>query len=348
MRRLLLAFVALLFTCVLAAAAYVGYEGYSFLKKPPQSPGQDVTVTVAPGETFYQVAEKLHAQNVITNVQYFRILAKHKGVLSSIQAGEFKLSTGWAPGKVLETLVKGKPILYKLAIREGLTWWETAKLVEKAGYADFDAFAAAIKDPQLLKKYHIPFKNAEGFLFPETYHLKKPTGKDAKMVAEVLVKMFWKQAAAIWPGVANKENKQWPADDEIKKMVILASLVEKETGAPPERARIAGVYAQRLKRKMLLQCDPTIIYGLGTSFDGNLRRKHLNDPKNPYNTYQHAGLPPGPICSPGLDALKAAAKPEEHKFLYFVSKGDGTHYFSKSLREHNNAVRKYQLKRRKK
>ena len=125
-------------------------------------------------------------------------------------------------------------------------------------------------------------------------------------------------------------------------MVILASLVEKETAIPAERELVAGVYAKRLQLGMLLQCDPTIIYGLGEMFTGNLRRSHLQDAGNPYNTYVHPGLPPGPICSPGKAALMAAAGPAEHEFLYFVARPDGSHHFSRSLSEHNNAVIKYQ------
>jgi UPF0755 protein len=131
----------------------------------------------------------------------------------------------------------------------------------------------------------------------------------------------------------------------IRDKVTLASLVEKETGVAEERHRIAGVFVNRLKRGMRLQCDPTVIYGIGPEFDGNLKRKHLNNPANKYNTYRHGGLPPGPICSPGLDSIKAALNPEEHDFLYFVSRGDGTHKFSKTLAEHNRAVRRFQLRR---
>ncbi|MFW6178490.1 MAG: endolytic transglycosylase MltG, partial [Desulfohalobiaceae bacterium] len=134
-----------------------------------------------------------------------------------------------------------------------------------------------------------------------------------------------------------------PDAEQVHRIVTLASLVEKETGTPKERRRIAGVFQNRLDQGMLLQCDPTVIYGLGPDSDTRLRKKQLQDKDNPYNTYQHPGLPPGPICSPGLESLKAAIDPEEHSYLYFVSKGDGSHKFSRSLREHNQAVRKYIL-----
>ncbi len=339
MRKLVLCFVGLLFLSIIIGTAMIGYEAFRFLKVPPAKPGREVLVDIPQGETFTSIAAMLEKKGVIRNEQYFRLLAKYEKKLGKIQAGEFKLSTGWKPQRVLDTLVSGQPILYKLSIPEGLTWWQTAELVEKAGYADVDDFAKAVRDPELLKTYHIPFDTAEGFLFPETYLLKRPDKKDARAIVELLLKSFWERTKGIW--------KQNPPDPKrVRRLVILASLVEKETGVGAERRRVAGVYQQRLDRKMLLQCDPTVIYGLGQAFSGNITRKNLEDKKNSYNTYQHPGLPPGPIASPGLKSLQAAADPEEHDFLYFVSKGDGSHYFSKNLKEHNRAVYKYQLKRK--
>ena len=339
MRKLVLCFVSLLFLGIFIGTAMIGYEAFRFLKLPPENPGHEVLVDIPQGATFTSVAEMLEDKGVIRNEQYFRLLAKYEKKLGKIQAGEFKLSTAWTPQRVLDMLVSGQPILYKLSIPEGLTWWQTAEIVQKAGYADIDDFAEAIADPELLKKYHIPFDNAEGFLFPETYLLKRPDKKDAHAVVELLLKSFWERSKGIW-------KKNPPDPQRVRRLVILASLVEKETGVGEERQRVAGVYQQRLDRNMLLQCDPTVIYGLGQSFNGNITRKNLEDPSNTYNTYKHPGLPPGPIASPGLKSLQAAADPEDHDFLYFVSKGNGTHYFSKSLKEHNRAVRKYQLKRK--
>ena len=338
MRRFLLASVSLLFILILLAAGYVGYEAFRFLKVPPQSPGEEMLFAIEPGETFYGIAARLKEQGIITNVQYFRLLGHYKKMLKGVQAGEFMLHTGWLPEKVLETLVLGKPILYRLSLREGLTWWETARIVEEAGYATFEDFALTIQDKELLARYHVPFDSAEGFLFPETYLLQRPKEKNARPIVEMLLKTFWDRATRVWP-----EGR--PEPEVLKHAVILASMVERETGVPAERPTVAGVFAKRLKIGMLMQCDPTVIYGLGPSFDGNLTRAQLNDADNPYNTYQRRGLPPGPICSPGLDALLAAVNPEDHDYLYFVSKNDGSHHFSKNLREHNNAVRTYQLKR---
>jgi UPF0755 protein len=160
-------------------------------------------------------------------------------------------------------------------------------------------------------------------------------------MAEVMLKEFFRNARKVWPGGL-------PDFEEMQRTVILASLIEKETGDTSERARISGVFHNRLRRGMLIQCDPTIIYGLGPDFDGNLRKSDLTNRENPYNTYVHRGLPPGPICSPGLDSLLAAVHPEQHAYLYFVARGDGSHHFSRTLEEHNQAVRKFQLDRNRK
>jgi UPF0755 protein len=336
MFKLILAFVGLLFSAVLLITGYMGYEAYTFLKVPPEAQSREILFTVEPGQTFYEIAERLQAEGVIRNVQYFRFLAHWQHKLEAIQAGDFKINANWTPQQVLDQLVSGKPILYKLAIPEGLPWWEVARIVEKAGYASFEDFGRAIRDKELLKRNNIPGDSAEGFLFPETYMLKRARGKDAKPIVEMLIKMFWKQAAKAWPGGA-------PSGRELRDLVTLASLIEKETSVPEERPRVSGVYVERLKRNMLLQCDPTVIYGLGETFNGNITRKDLENAANLYNTYTHPGLPPGPICSPGLKSLQAAVNPERHEYIYFVAKGDGSHFFSKNLQEHNAAVRKYQL-----
>ena len=336
MYKIILAFCGLLFAVIIAVSGYMAYETYTFLKVAPEVESREIVFTVESGQTFYEIAERLEAEGLIRNVQYFRLLARWQHKLESLQAGDFKLNANWAPQQVLDQLVSGKPILYKLAIPEGLPWWEVARVVEKAGYATFDDFSRAIRDKELLKRNNIPGDTAEGFLFPETYLLKRAKGKDARPIVEMLLKMFWKQAAKVWP--------QGPPPGPIlRELVTLASLVEKETSVSDERTRVAGVYAERLKRNMLLQCDPTIIYGLGERFNGNITRKDLESAANLYNTYQHAGLPPGPICSPGLKSLQAAVNPEKHDYLYFVAKGDGSHQFSKNLQDHNQAVRKYQL-----
>ncbi len=337
MRAIILALVGVTLLAVLGISGYILYEGQRFLTTPPETPGREVHVVIPKGATFDQVAALLAEQGLVTDPRYFNLLGKYRNALGSIQAGEFALHTGWTPDRLLDHLVKGKPILHRLALREGLTWWQTADVVEQTGYASADQYAELVHDQELLERFNIPFSSAEGFLFPETYLLSRAETLDARFIVELQLKTFWKNAEKLWP-------EGLPDAETLRRTVILASLVEKETGLAQERARIAGVFAKRLARGMLLQCDPTVIYGLGRAFDGNLTRKHLNDASNPYNTYQHAGLPPGPICSPGYDALHAALHPEEHDYLFFVAKGDdsGAHVFSKTYRQHVNAVNKYQ------
>ena len=208
-------------------------------------------------------------------------------------------------------------------------------LVAAMREADFDA---VIHDSEFLRHWGIPFESAEGFLYPDTYFMPQPRAMDpaaARAAAGRMVDTFWRKADALWP-----EGRPDPAT--LRRVVTLASIVEKETAVPAERSRVAGVYANRLKKNMLLQADPTVIYGLGPDFRGPLLTKHLQDGGNAYNTYRLAGLPPGPICSPGLAALRAALSPEVHNYLYFVANGkDGGHVFSTTLSQHNRAVRDY-------
>ena len=322
-----------------AAALYLWNEGKTFLETPPETPGKNIIISIEPGMNPSQVAALLEEKRVITNAWKFQLLIRYEEKSRNIQAGRFLVSTGWLPKTVLDMLVSGKAMLYKLTLREGLAWWEVAELVEKNGFCKAADFTSVIHDQEFLHHWGIPFDSAEGFLFPETYLLPHPrelNREAAVSVADRLVEMFWRRGDKLW-----KDGKR-PSSEELKRLVTLASIVEKETGVPEERSRVAGVYTNRLARNMLLQADPTVIYGLGRTFKGPLLRSHLDDAGNRYNTYQNAGLPPGPICSFGTDALKAAISPEQHDYLYFVATGkDKGHRFSKTLAEHNKAVRAY-------
>ena len=336
--RILLRVLAALVLLALLACGYAGYDAWRFLHTPPASPGADVYVDVEPGATFDRVTKQLVDKGAVTSDWRFKLLAHYHGWEGSLKAGRFLVHSNWAPFRVLDQLVNGQPVLSRITLREGLTWWETARLLEAEGFVTVEDFRAVITDPAFLRHWGIPFDTAEGFLFPDTYLIKKPTTPDresARAVAGRMVDTFWRRAAQVWPDGR-------PARDELRRLVTLASIVEKETGQPSERGRVAGVYANRLRTGMLLQADPTTIYGLGDTFDGNLRRSHLQDAANPYNTYRRPGLPPGPICSPGLESLRAATTPEKHGYFYFVSRNDGTHQFSATLDEHNRAVNRFQ------
>lgn len=311
------------------------YRTWTFLNLPPEDPGQDIRFVIEPGETFLSIARALKNDNLISDVKQFIAFAEGKQLTAKVKAGEFLLNSGWLPDQVLTTITSTPGILYRFTVREGLTWWQVAALVEEAGLGSAEEFNTAVHDPELLAQFNIPADTAEGYLFPETYMLTRARENSARSVAEMMLREFFTNALEALDG-------ELPEPAKLHELVTLASIVEKETGAATERPAIAGVYTNRLRRPMRLQADPTTIYGLGPDFNGNLRQNHLLDPANPYNTYQHDGLPPGPICSPGKAALSAAAHPADHDFIFFVAKGDGTHHFSKTLQEHNDAVGRYQ------
>jgi len=329
---------AILFFLVLAGGAYVGWDAWRFMNTAPQAEGRDVVVVIKPGFTLAQAAAQLEEKGVSTDARRFRLLARLREQGTSIQAGHFLVNSGWTPQRVLDQLVSGQALLQRVTIPEGLPWWAVGRILEKERLCTAADFKRVIHDPAFLEKKGIPFASAEGFLYPDTYLVPRPQHLDekaARVMASRLVDTFWRKADLLWKG-------ERPSAAKLLRAVTLASIVEKETGLPSERARVAGVYANRLERGMLLQADPTIIYGLGSDFSGPIRRSHLNDKNNPYNTYVHAGLPPGPICSPGQAALRAALEPEQHQYLYFVATGtDRSHVFSRTLAEHNRAVSAY-------
>lgn len=652
-------YLGIFFLCIILAVGYAAFDAYKFLHTPVEQPGVDVNFEVERGATFDRVVWDLKKAGLITDVKRFQLLGRYKKALGSIKAGEYILSTSLTPPQVLEQLIKGQAHLVRLTIREGLPWWETARAIEKQGFATYEDFKDVIHDPDFLARHAIPFENAEGFLFPDTYLLNKPKKLDreqAEYIASLLVQTFWKKNIPFWrlleaspppnenfgskvneitsettinslaklaeyshlvvmraplpqtdefaiayeedfleetalsedsagktpnpqsngnsakrpeernigtgmekpdgpaekqaainqpeqgkaspqikinpdakdmphgtnqseqrgeqpdkqpessasPLSASPQNREqehaeqgkdtpdqetrkdptqldkpapsdkkatlrpneaegslsrsrqadqtlrsslrllsgtayastgtsgdadtsapaqstvaessnatgaasqkttdkdskttplpmdshkssreaiknstsvststashpkiWPAGalpakmpkhppqnpseidkDALRQALTLASLVEKETGLPTERPRVAGVYTNRIQKNMLLQCDPTIIYGIGPSFSGPIRRSHLRDASNLYNTYIHPGLPPSPICSFGVDAFASALLPEKHSYLYFVATGLGKdHTFSKNLREHNKAVSVYRARMRNK
>ena len=328
----------LIVLCVLGGI--VGYRPYEFLSVPPQTPGEAKIILIEPGQSFDATATMLVAEGVLRDAEGFKLLAKVTEKSSRVKAGEFEVNTGWTPMHLLDYLTTAKGVQHKLAAPEGRTMRQIAKAAEDAGLCSARAFLKAASDPELLKKYNIPADTAEGFLFPNTYLFTRKRGDDGTYVVEAMLKEFWKQAEAVWP--TDK-----PSGKALLAFVTMASIVEKETGVEAERPRVAGVFANRLAKGMLLQTDPTIIYGLGEKYTGNITRAHLEDNSNPYNTYTRPGLPPGPIGSPGLKSMQAVANPETHEFYYFVATGAGEHIFSKSLDDHNNAVNKYQRRKNK-
>ena len=284
------------------------------------------------GEGLAGITERLEQDGLVPNARIAFAWGRFVGIAARLRAGDYDLSAAAAPAEILEALTTGQQRTYPLTIPEGFTAGMIADRIAAEGLGDADAFSEAVADPSLARSLGLEVDHLEGYLFPETYQV--PKGLDAPELVRLLVQQF----LDIWPALAPKAAARGLSQHQV---VTLASIVEKETGAAHERPLIASVFSNRLDRGMKLESDPTTIYGI-PNFDGNLRRVHLDDASNPYNTYQIPALPPGPIASPGRASLLAVVEPAESEFLFFVSRNDGTHIFSKSYREHVNAVNRYQ------
>ena len=303
---------------------------------PDSSPAPQI-FEVERGRGLGQVARALERANLIRDARAMILLARWRGDEGRLMVGEYELSAGWSTRTILDRLISGRVVTYEVVLPEGIRASEVALRLEAAGLADAEEFLAVTRDAEFTRSLGIEADGLEGFLYPETYRLPR------KLAAQEIAKIFVAQFDQIWNEIDPNIRDQSMSRLEI---VTLASIVEKETAAPEERPLIAAVFHNRLRLGMRLETDPTVIYGI-PDFDGNITRSHLRDRSNTYNTYKIRGLPPGPIANPGVDALLAVLQPAESDFLYFVSRNDGTHHFSKTYREHTNAVRRYQLRRRK-
>jgi UPF0755 protein len=291
---------------------------------------------VEPGDSFGRVADALEAKGLIRNAKVTRWLARTEKLASQIKIGEYELSATQSTREILETLAKGRVRTHAIVIPEGQRASEIADRLAAAGLADREAFLEVVFDPKMPIRLGVEGSSLEGYLFPDTYRFAR--GLEPERIAETMVEEFLRVYRELGPATGDKPL-------SMLELVTLASIVEKETGAAEERPLIAAVFLNRLKRGMRLETDPTVIYGI-ENFDGNLRRVHLRDDSNPYNTYRIRGLPPGPIASPGRDALQAVREPANTQYLYFVSRNDGTHIFSKTYAEHQAAVDRFQRRRR--
>ncbi len=305
-----------------------------FLVSPADKEGGERILVVREGESLKEVAEELERIHLITNKDLFVFWAKLVGRSKQIKTGEYALSGRMAPIQILEKLCKGLVVLHTVTIPEGFTVEQIAELLSSKGLVQKDLFLSLARNPDVLRAHGVSASSLEGYLFPDTYHFSR--GLQPSAVIDAMVKRFWQKVDPL-------REKADAIGMKMEEVVILASIVEKETGNPKERPAIASVFLNRLRRGMRLESDPTVIYGL-RDFDGNLRKKDLAQ-ETPYNTYVIRGLTPGPIACPGLDAIKAVLYPAETDYLYFVSKNDGSHHFSKTLAEHNRAVGTYQKKK---
>jgi peptidoglycan lytic transglycosylase G len=301
--------------------------------------GEDISeksFTVLPGQSFKTIAGGLMTADIVIDTRKFMLFARLKGYDKRIKAGEYRLSPALSPKQVLEIMVSGKVALHRITIPEGYNLNQIAGLVSKSGLTDASAFIRSATKSGTARSLGVAADTLEGYLFPDTYHF--PRGLHPDEIAGTMLNRFREIFSKEWQERADRMNMS------MHQVVTLASIIEKETGAAFERPLIASVFHNRLAKGMRLSSDPTVIYGI-PDFRGNLTRKHLSTP-TPYNTYLRKGLPPGPIANPGVASLEAALYPAETEYLYFVSKKDGTHQFSTNLREHNQAVRKYQLRHR--
>jgi len=319
----------------LGAIAFFAWYMEYFTRTPADPKGSHITFSIESGESLSTISNNLFQHNIITNIQLFKLLVRFNGFSKRLQAGEYTLSASMPPEEILNILATGKVKLYKLTIPEGLNIEETAMLVEKAGFGPAKDFIDLARDKNIAGFMGIPGNTLEGYLYPETYFFSKKT-----TTQEIIKRMVQRFNAVVSP--------QWEirARDlgfSMHQIVTLASIIEKETGDESERPLISSVFHNRLKKKMRLESDPTVIYGI-PDFNGNLTKKNLQT-WTPYNTYRISELPPGPIANPGEMSLKAALWPETTDYLFFVSKNDSTHKFSKSIEEHNKAVKKYQLRK---
>jgi peptidoglycan lytic transglycosylase G len=318
------------FLLVISIAFGFGY----YLMKPPPKGDHPRVFQVREGETLRRVARDLEAKGFIRSRLLFEMWGRFMGYGRDIKTGEYLLRPSMPPFRIFNILTQGKSILYSVTIPEGYNRRDIAAVLAEEGLADAGEFLALTGDRALVEAYGFRGPSLEGFLYPDTYQFSRGLG--TRRLIDTMVKRFRQALIPLSARIGE-------CGMSLEEIVTLASIVEKETGRAEERPVIASVFLNRLKIGMRLESDPTVIYGL-KSFSGNLTLKDLERP-SPYNTYLNRGLPPGPIASPGMQSIKAVLFPAHTEYLYFVSKNDGTHHFSKTLEEHNRAVRIYQKRR---
>jgi UPF0755 protein len=315
----------------------MGALGYLYLNPLDHDPNVKVVVDVAPGKSYSQVIQELVDKDVLTSAQKFRLLIKLLGRSQHLKVGEYELEYHQPPIKVLEVITSGKSLLRQITIPEGYNMYEVADLLETAGLGRKEEALLLFQDRQFVQELvGEPVDSLEGYLFPETYTYTKYTP----------LRSFIKQMTDLFHKVYAEVSAGRKAPLTRHQMVTLASIIEKETAVPRERTTIASVFYNRLKKRMRLQTDPTIVYGIlretGVAPD-RIRTRDIRRP-TAYNTYTIFGLPPGPIANPGRASLESTFSPDGSEYLYFVSRNDGSHFFSKTYQEHNSAVQKYQIR----
>jgi len=323
--------------CCSFAAGWLMLELQQFSRTPLKVPKGGVDYTLSPGSSFGSLATDLQSKGYISSALYLSIIARWTEQANKIRAGEYHIAPGTTPEQLLSLFVSGQVNTYNITLVEG--WTFRQMLVAIRNNQALKQTLEGMSDQQIMQRLGHANEHPEGRFLPDTYNF--PKGFTDLVLLERAYQAMEKVLAKEW----EKRQPKLPYDNPYQAL-ILASIVEKETAAASERSLIAGVFVRRLRKNMKLQTDPTVIYGMGDKYKGNIRRKDLTT-DTPYNTYVHRGLTPTPISMPGREAIKAVMQPSAGKSLYFVARGegDGTHQFSATLKEHNKAVRKYQLKR---
>lgn len=324
---------------VLLASLAFGWFGFgyqAFVSTPVSVPPAGVVIIVEQGTPLKLLARQLASRHLISSARYFVWMARFRDAAQRIRTGEYKVEPGMTPAQLLANIVEGRVVEYSLTLVEGWTFKEVMAAVRADPYLQHTL--NGLSDGAIMDRLGYPGVYPEGHFFPDTY--KFPRGlSDVEFLRRAYQRMN-EVLAAEWAQRA--PNLPLHTPDEA---LTLASIIEKETAQPTERAEIAGVFVRRLEKGMRLQTDPTVIYGLGSAYDGNLHTRDL-ERDTPYNTYTRKGLPPTPIAMPGRASIHAALHPAAGDALYFVSRGNGTHQFSATLEEQDRAVRRYQLHRR--
>ena len=325
--------VILLLAALLGVIVWNTYK--EFLTTSLAIPAQGMVLNVPQGMSLRGLASDLETRKLLDDARLLRLYGRLHHEATQIKAGEYRLSPGITPVALLDLLVAGKTLSHSITLVEGWTFEQMMQTI--AAHPELRHDLKGLGSEKIMERLGHAGENPEGRFFPDTYLFPR-NFSDIQLLKRAYGRME-KTLKQAW----SEREKELPLKNPYE-MLILASIVEKETGRTGERDRIAGVFIRRLKKGMKLQTDPTVIYGMGAAYKGNIRRKDLRKP-TPYNTYVIAGLPPTPICMPGRESLFAVAHPADGKALYFVAKGDGSHQFSATLRQHNAAVRKYQLKK---
>ncbi|MCB1044305.1 MAG: endolytic transglycosylase MltG [Acidobacteria bacterium] len=291
-------------------------------------------IRIQSGASLKEVLKQLHGRDLMPDPELAHLVIRvfKKDVI--VKTGTYRLPEEVSALEVIDILHRGDEALFKLTVPEGLDIWDMAATLGSTRWGDADEFLQVLKDPKHITDLDPEAINLEGYLLPETYFLPQDLTPDE--VVGVLTQHFKDQTESLWPLLQG-------SGLTVRQWVTMASLIEKETAIASERYTISGVFHRRLEKKMLLQCDPTIIYALKlmNRYRGKIYRSDILI-DHPYNTYVYVGLPPGPIASPGKASLEAALNPEQHRYLFFVAKNDGSHHFSETLREHTRAVQQYQ------